>query len=1538
MKKLTTLLGLLFILSMGANAQRTVWQDAISTTGTEGWTMFTGDGAATTNWVRSANPTTAIVSRRESDLNNNAWAITPGMVLENGASYVLSFQRRVFANNVAPFGTANLEVKLMNGVTADDAVGAVLWTLEPTTPQTQTGQPWVTVEVIFTVPSDGTYHIAFREFSPNRGTGNTSFYGTDVQTIRITQGEADFTPVISDVFPYTQVPVTQRITPSVTIRNVGKDATNLQLTVTLNGGSEIKTTPTTLDFWTSKTLTIATPQTIVSGENTLVRTVTHGDGNTVVFTDVVKFQGTPNVYAADNSTAADDAGANARAIGTATLGAPAMDTRHLVGNVFTITSAIELAEISMSFGNLNNNNMDFSTRLYRLNDAQDRIQGNCLLGGSFAIRKRFENPSPTVATVAGNWNYYPVPSGITLEPGNYYLAVEQTDMFRPFIWRDNSNRPTRTVSGSQLPANTALTTFTGNGAIHIRMIAKTTEGCYNDARNLAVNPGASTAEFTWEGDVETYEVIVRRGSEIHTGRVSGNTFRIAPPPANPAALGFIRANADYTWSVRALCKGSIPSPDTIHAAPFTTPRDTFDFGITLVAVTGNSGGSMTNAGTAVAVAVTVRNQSTLPTNSIRIAVEHNGVKLGEYSTTATNLGLAGTQVVNVPAEQRPNLSASGPHIIRAYVIDERDEIKDTRDTFTVTIINNTIDVAPVALLSPVTAYGLTNAETIKVEIKNHGSMVASNIPIRILLSGIQVASDTMPGPITGGETGEYTITTGTLNLSTPGSYQVAIVTGLANDRDRTNDSISVTVNHVDPSLIDVGVTAITAPKAIRDGVFLGLTATEKVSVTVINSGGLEISNVPIFLLHGDLEIEEEITTPIPGLGSITYEFEATLDLSVPGEHIIEVWTAYPTDQNSDNDFVSMTVKHWASSPDIPFVENFDMKGLNDTTKIDYTTTVGSEPATAWIVLPHGWTFDYHENSNMAFLWSGITGSRAVVNGVQNPTPINNALRSSNVSGYKDSWAYTPGLILEKGKDYRIQYEYWVGSTDTLEVYMANSIAGLATTQSICFIDGESHLERGLFVHDFQVDQTGIYYFGYRAYSRVTSASSSVEIYDISVKEIAFDNALAIMPTVATEFPFTQLPTTMRLPALSARAVNEGLAAQTDVTFEAKLNGNVLGTSTPVATLAAGARSSVMTVEPNSVHPVHPVSGANALVYTVKSAVANESQETVNSITYEFEGTDVTLALDGVTNDFSNGRGDTVAARLGNLFRMANNNMMLEKVVVGFAEGTTLNYSISLFEMTGETEIQATPVFTQNATRTKVGFETITLTKPIELYAGARYFLCVDQQTAESIAVAVDGNENKQYYRNNLTGNAITTVAGGALAIRMMFEIPTAVASVSLNKTTTSLKVGDQETLTATVLPEDATNKDVTWTSSNDAVATVNALGRITAVAAGTATITVTTDDGGHTAQCVVTVTSESSIVELEADDVLKVYPNPTSDVLYVQTEEAVQRIDVLNLQGQLLKQIFGDVNSISVSELSAGTYILKVTTAKGVVTQRFVKQ
>ena len=100
---------------------------------------------------------------------------------------------------------------------------------------------------------------------------------------------------------------------------------------------------------------------------------------------------------------------------------------------------------------------------------------------------------------------------------------------------------------------------------------------------------------------------------------------------------------------------------------------------------------------------------------------------------------------------------------------------------------------------------------------------------------------------------------------------------------------------------------------------------------------------------------------------------------------------------------------------------------------------------------------------------------------------------------------------------------------------------------------------------------------------------------------------------------------------------------------------------------------------------------------------------------------------------------------------------------------------------------------------------------------------------------------------------VTTVDGGFSSSCAITVTGISVESVSLDKT--SLTIGKDGTaqLTATVLPANASNPAITWESSDETIATVSENGVVTGIKAGTATITVTTADGGKTATCAVTV-------------------------------------------------------------------------------------
>lgn len=109
--------------------------------------------------------------------------------------------------------------------------------------------------------------------------------------------------------------------------------------------------------------------------------------------------------------------------------------------------------------------------------------------------------------------------------------------------------------------------------------------------------------------------------------------------------------------------------------------------------------------------------------------------------------------------------------------------------------------------------------------------------------------------------------------------------------------------------------------------------------------------------------------------------------------------------------------------------------------------------------------------------------------------------------------------------------------------------------------------------------------------------------------------------------------------------------------------------------------------------------------------------------------------------------------------------------------------------------------------------------------------------------------------------------GGYPYIASLYEKPsTAVSSIVVSPSSLSLKVGEGKSIQATISPDNATDQSVTWESSNTSVATVSSDGYVQAIAEGTATITCTANDGsGASAKCVVTVTAQQKIGDVNGD-------------------------------------------------------------------------
>ncbi|MDR1983721.1 MAG: Ig-like domain-containing protein [Prevotellaceae bacterium] len=156
-----------------------------------------------------------------------------------------------------------------------------------------------------------------------------------------------------------------------------------------------------------------------------------------------------------------------------------------------------------------------------------------------------------------------------------------------------------------------------------------------------------------------------------------------------------------------------------------------------------------------------------------------------------------------------------------------------------------------------------------------------------------------------------------------------------------------------------------------------------------------------------------------------------------------------------------------------------------------------------------------------------------------------------------------------------------------------------------------------------------------------------------------------------------------------------------------------------------------------------------------------------------------------------------------------------------------------------------------------------------------------------------------------------------------------VIGISITPNPTSIEINKTTQLTATISPADATNKNISWKTDNAAVATVDANGLVTGKSAGTAIITVTTDDGGKTATCTVTVVT----IPIAVTGV-SITPNSTS----IEINKTTQLIATISPADATNKNISWKIDNAAVATIdanglvtgkSAGTAIITVTTNDG---------
>lgn len=205
---------------------------------------------------------------------------------------------------------------------------------------------------------------------------------------------------------------------------------------------------------------------------------------------------------------------------------------------------------------------------------------------------------------------------------------------------------------------------------------------------------------------------------------------------------------------------------------------------------------------------------------------------------------------------------------------------------------------------------------------------------------------------------------------------------------------------------------------------------------------------------------------------------------------------------------------------------------------------------------------------------------------------------------------------------------------------------------------------------------------------------------------------------------------------------------------------------------------------------------------------------------------------------------------------------------------------------------------------------------------------------ESVATVVDG-----LVTATGKGSAVITVttADGGHTANCTVSVLMPVGGVEIEQDDAQLYAGKTLILSANVFPSNASNKNLSWASSDDNVATVNGGGIVTAVGRGTATITVTTEDGGFTDSITVTVLDfDTKPAELQAQAELAqghvVVESPANSIATIASPIDGVLYFVMGDGNYSRSQIINHENAISV-EVSQGDNMVLLPVASQSITQ-----
>ncbi len=354
------------------------------------------------------------------------------------------------------------------------------------------------------------------------------------------------------------------------------------------------------------------------------------------------------------------------------------------------------------------------------------------------------------------------------------------------------------------------------------------------------------------------------------------------------------------------------------------------------------------------------------------------------------------------------------------------------------------------------------------------------------------------------------------------------------------------------------------------------------------------------------------------------------------------------------------------------------------------------------------------------------------------------------------------------------------------------------------------------------------------------ATCHVTVTPVLVESLTLsDTQLTLEPGEMYTLTATVLPTSAENPTLEW-IIPDNDVIVTQVVNNTRLNIGAVGTGSVTVTARTTdgsnlSASCTVTVQVNASSIALNMTSAEMTVGGVLELIATvlPANATNRTVTWRSSNTSIaTVSSNGIVTAKSPGTATITATTNDGTYLSASCSILVKQNII-YATSISLNKTSATITEGNTTQLIAT-VLPTNATNRTVTWRSSNTSVATVNSNGV--VTGINAGSATITATTTDGT--------NLSASCAVTVQPNVIYA----------TSISLNNTSATITEGENMQLTATVLPTNATNRTVTWRSSNTSVATVNSNGVVTGINAGSATITATTADGTNlSASCTVTV-------------------------------------------------------------------------------------